>query len=155
MRVTVFVQNEAGSDRKNYHDEKTLECKSTKQVSRPYPYPYGFIIGTTAGDGGNLDCFVITSQPLRTGQALECEPIGLMEQIEDGEEDHNVLAIPVGETLRITPEIERILTEFVMNVFAHVEGKQMRVGRFLNAQEAEAYIASHRESPPVRERLGR
>jgi len=28
-----------------------------------------------------------------------------------------------------------------LNVFHHVSGKQMRVGRFLGAAEAEAYIA--------------
>jgi hypothetical protein len=47
MRLRVFIQNEPGSNRKNYHDEKTLEYKSTKVLSRPYPFPYGFIVGTT------------------------------------------------------------------------------------------------------------
>jgi hypothetical protein len=32
MRITVFIQNEAGSNRKNYHDEKTLEYKETKRI---------------------------------------------------------------------------------------------------------------------------
>jgi len=143
MLVTVFVQNEAGSKQKNYHNEKTLQYLVTKSVSRPYPYPYGFIVGTTASDGYNLDCFVITDQPLKTGQTVECEVIGLMEQIEDGVEDHNVLAAPVGKTAPINPEVERILTEFVMNVFAHIVGKQMHVGRFRDAVQAKAYVLAH------------
>src|SRR5207244_1823392 len=82
--VKVFIQNEAGSNRKNCHDEKTLEYRETRIVSRPYPYPYGFILGTNANDGCNLDVFVITKRSLTTGSILECEAIGLMEQFEDG-----------------------------------------------------------------------
>ena len=145
MLITVFVQNEAGSNQKNYHNEKTLEYLSTKPLSRPYPYPYGFIVGTTASDGCNLDCFVITVRPLKTGQTVQCEVIGLMEQIEDGIEDHNILVIPAGESRRISPKIETVLTDFVLNVFRHIEGKRMKVGRFLGAAQAEAYIASHRD----------
>ncbi len=43
MLVRVFIQNAAGSDVKNFHDEKTLELKYGKRVTLPYPYPYGFI----------------------------------------------------------------------------------------------------------------
>jgi inorganic pyrophosphatase len=60
MNIRVFIQNEAGSHKKHYHDETTLTWKRTSDVSLPYPYPYGFIIGTAAEDGCNVDCFVIT-----------------------------------------------------------------------------------------------
>jgi len=46
--IKVFVQNEAGSNLKNYHDEKTLAFQSARHVSRAYPFPYSFVIGTTA-----------------------------------------------------------------------------------------------------------
>ena len=140
MTIQVFVQNEAGLNRKNYHDEKTLEYKSTAVVSRPYPFPYGFIIGTGAADGCNVDCFVVTERPLATGEIIECEPIGLMEQFEDGIKDHNVLGRMIGEDRIITPEIESALTDFVMNVFGHINGKRIQVGRFLGVDEAEAHV---------------
>jgi inorganic pyrophosphatase len=41
------------------------------------------VIGTDSGDGGNVDCYVITNRTLKTGQIVECDPIGLMEQFED------------------------------------------------------------------------
>jgi inorganic pyrophosphatase len=50
MMVNVFVQNEAGSNQ-NYHNERTFEFKFAETVSRAYPYPYGFIVGTDADDG--------------------------------------------------------------------------------------------------------
>ena len=140
MVISVFVQNEAGSNQKNYHDEKTLEFKFAKTVSRAYPYPYGFIIGTNAGDGCNVDCFVITTRPLRMGQTFECEAVALMEQIEDGSADYNVLAKLPEENIELTTEIETVLTDFVLNVFRHVAGKRISVGRFLGAEHARAHV---------------
>src|SRR5262245_38925821 len=117
MLIKVFIQNEAGSDRKNYHDEKTLAYKETRIVSRAYPYPYGFILGTSAGDGCNLDVFVLTKRHLSTGQILECEPIGLMQQFEDGLDDHNVMArLPDDDPVEVTNEVQGVLTDFVLNV---------------------------------------
>src|SRR5688572_14782766 len=116
MAIKVFIQNESGSNRKHYHDEKTLEWKRSGEVSRPYPFPYGFIIGTTAADDCNVDCFVITQQPLKTGQIVECEVVGLMEQIEDGQEDHNVLAVPFGEQAEVDHTVQQILSKFVCGV---------------------------------------
>jgi inorganic pyrophosphatase len=142
MNVRIFIQNEAGSNLKHYHDEKTLEWKRVATVSARYPFPYGFVVGTTAADGGNADCFVITEEPLRTGQLVDGRVAGLMEQIEDGEEDHNVLAILPGSARGIAPEDEERLTAFVRALFAHAGGKRVEVGRFLGAGAAEAYITA-------------
>jgi inorganic pyrophosphatase len=89
VRFQVFIENEAGSNIKNHHDEKALTFQRSEAVSRAYPFPYGFIIGTQNADGDCLDCFVISKRPLRTGEIVECEPIGMMEQTEDALSDHN------------------------------------------------------------------
>ncbi len=138
--MKVFIENEAGSDQKNLYNEKTLEYKKTVMVSRKYPFPYGFILETTSGDGDNLDCFIITEQKLKTGQIIECKPIGIMEQIEDGKEDHNILTRLPGDEVTIDEEIKTKLTEFVSHVFDHRVGKVVKVGRFLGKEEAEKYI---------------
>jgi inorganic pyrophosphatase len=146
MLIKVFVQNEAGSNLKNHHDEKTLTFRFAERVSRPYPFPYGFVIGTTAPDGCNLDCYLITRLDIRTGTIVECEPVALMEQFEDGIEDHNVLAVPVSETADVTEAIQKTLIEFVESVFQHRKGKQLRAGRFLSSTEAKTHIQSHTDS---------
>jgi inorganic pyrophosphatase len=140
MTIQVFIQNEAGSDQKHYHDEKTLEYMHTKSVSRRYPFPYGFVMGTLADDDCCVDCFVITRRHLRTGKVITCEPIGLMEQVEDGVNDHNVLAKLIDEDAQVTPETEASLTAFVVHVFDHVDGKTVAVGRFLGAADARAQL---------------
>jgi hypothetical protein len=45
-----------------------------------------------------------------------------MEQFEDGVDDHNVLARLAGEDIHLTTKIESNLTDFVLNVFKHVQG---------------------------------
>jgi inorganic pyrophosphatase len=145
VTIRVFVQNEAGSNQKNYHDEKTLTFRRSRLVSHAYPFPYGFIVGTSASDGCNVDCFVITNRTLKTGEILECEPIGLMEQFEDGVEDHNVLARPVGESGDVTDVVEAALAEHVIECFRHRPEKRMVVGRFLGVSDAEVHILARED----------
>lgn len=152
--MKVFIENEAGSDQKHLYNEKTLEFKKAVTVSRKYPYPYGFILDTTNEDGDNLDCFVITSKKLKSGQIIECEPIGLMEQIETtwdeskgdiDEQDHNMLAIFPDEKIKIDNKIKDSLREFVLHVFDHLPNKKVRVGNFLSQDEALKYLEKCRD----------
>jgi inorganic pyrophosphatase len=143
--MKVFIQNEAGSFVKHSHDEKTLALKGTEKVSRAYPFPYGFILNTTAEDGDNVDCFVLTRETLRTGQAFECEAIGLMEQIEDGEVDHNILAVLPDEDPQVSPELKQTLIEFVSHVFDHIPGKSVQTGEFRGSNEAIRHIARYQD----------
>lgn len=138
--IKVFIENEAGSDRKNLFNEKTLEHKGSVTVSRKYPYPYGFILDTTSGDGDNVDCFVITERKLKTGQIVECEPVGIMEQSEDGEEDNNILAVMKGEGIAIDEKLRKRLADFVSHVFDRIEGKKVVAGDFQGKAEAISYI---------------
>lgn len=141
LNMKVFIQNEAGSCVKHSHDEKTLELKGTSQVSRAYPLPYGFVLDTTAADGLNVDCFVLTKRSLHMGEIVDCEPVGLMEQIEDCEADHNVLAVIRGEEGHVDSITRRILTDFVGHVFDHIAGKTIAVGSFGGPKVAFRYLA--------------
>jgi inorganic pyrophosphatase len=138
--LRVFIENQAGSRRKNIYDECTLAYLRTDKVSRAYPYPYGFVIGTRSGDGDCVDCFVLTAAKLATGSIVECEPIGLIEQVEDGEIDHKVLALPIGEEFALDDSVFTAIKEFINGVFAHVPGKRMQIGRLLPRADAEAYV---------------
>lgn len=153
--MKVFIENEANSQLKNEFNEKTLEFIKTTKVARSYPYPYGFILNTTAEDGDNIDAFVITEQALKTGQIVECEVLGLMEQFEkswdkaksDVEEvDHNVLVVLKGEqNITIDGVIMQKLTEFVKHVFDNIKKNKTRVGRFLDKYHGLEYIERHKD----------
>ena len=138
--MRVFIENETGSRRKNIYDERALTYLRTVEVSRPYPFPYGFVIGTHSGDGDCVDCFVLTAAALSSGTIVECDPIGLLEQVEDGEVDHKVLAVLIGERIALDDVVVAPLKHFIRGVFAHVPGKRMEIGRLLSRPEAEAYV---------------
>ncbi len=138
--MKVFIENEAGSNKKNLFDEKTLAYKKTVEVSRPYPYPYGFVIGTTSGDGDNLDCFVLTNRPLKSGETVEVEPIGMFEQVEDGQEDPKILAGFSDERMLVDENVRKNLQEFISHVFEHLPNKKVKVGNFLGLDQANDLI---------------
>jgi inorganic pyrophosphatase len=143
--LKVFIENEAGSLVKHIHNEKTLELVDTTLVSRPYPLPYGFVLATSAEDGDNVDCFVLTKTCVRTGEIVDCNPIGLLEQIEDGAVDHKVLALICGEIEELGDDIKKSLIEFTNHVFDHVPGKSMTVGEFRGRQAALEHLSQHQD----------
>jgi inorganic pyrophosphatase len=147
--VRVFIENEAGSFVKHLHEEKTLKLKGTTRVSRAYPLPYGFVLETSAEDGDNVDCFVLTAKPLRSGEIVDCEPVGLMEQIEDGQVDHKVLAALPGEEVKLDLKTRQSLIEFASHVFDHVPDKNMKVGEFRDQKAAADYVLLHRDATAV------
>jgi inorganic pyrophosphatase len=138
--MKVFVENEAGSNIKHLHDEKSLKLQGTTRVSRPYPFPYGFVLNTTAEDGDNVDCFILTETPLRTGEIVECEPLALMEQIEDGQVDHKILATLQHDERPLQRIPAKELAEFVTHVFEHIPGKTITVGEFKEKDAAVRYL---------------
>ena len=140
MIIKVCVQVEAGSCDKSLYNEKTLEYIETRRVSRPYPYPYGFIIGTSAADGDNVDCYIITNESLKPGAIVECEPIGLLEQDEEGEVDHKVLAALPGQEVEISQGLLQELQDFIYAVFARFPDVNVRVGPILSREAASHHI---------------
>jgi inorganic pyrophosphatase len=148
-QMKVFIENEAGSFVKHLYDEKTLELKGTTRVSRAYPFPYGFVLDTTAEDGDNVDCFVLTGELLSSGTILDCEPLALMEQIEDGQVDHKILAAIPGQDVTLDPRTRQSLIDFTSHVFDHVPGKIMKVGAFRDRQAAIDHMLRHTDAAAV------
>ncbi len=142
MSVTVFIENPAGVALKHHFDERCGALRGVSNVSRPYPYPYGFVLDAPAADGDHLDCFVLTRRPLTPGALIECELLGLMEQWEDELIDHNLIARPIGEPSQLTQAVQTALVDFVSHVFAHMPGKRVRPGRFLDAHQALCHLVA-------------
>lgn len=60
-----------------------------------YPFNYGFIPGTLAGDGDPLDVLVLSSKPVAVGVVIPARPIGMLETEDEEGEDAKVVAVPL------------------------------------------------------------
>jgi inorganic pyrophosphatase len=138
--IRVLIEAEAGSREKHIFDEDTLVQRGVRRISRAYPYPYGFIVGTKTGREEAVDCYILTADPLKTGTMVECEPVGLLEQLEDGEVDHKVLAILPGQNAELNQELEHELRVFIEAVFRDFPETRVQVGRILSKEAALEYI---------------
>jgi inorganic pyrophosphatase len=138
--IQVLIQVAASSCDKKFYNERTLEYLETRHGSRPYPYPYGFIIGTSAEDGDCVDCYLITRDKVTSGIIMACEPVGLLLQDEGGEIDHKVLAAVPGQEVVLGPELLQEFQEFIYAIFAKYPDMEVRVGPILSREAALDYL---------------
>jgi inorganic pyrophosphatase len=146
--IRVLIQVAADSSEKRLYNEMTLEHKETRQISKLYPYPYGFIIGTRSEDGDAVDCYLITHQKLKAGSVVECEPVGLLEQNEDGEIDHKILACLPGENVELSEELLKELRDFIYDAFTQYPEVNITIGRMLPREVALSHIQKFRIAQP-------
>lgn len=142
--MQMLVQAQAGSADRRLYDERKLEYRSTWHGTKPYPYPYGFIVGTADAKGECVDCYLITRDPVEAGALVECEPLALLEQDEGGEIDHKVLAALPGQEVEVSEALVRELREFIYALFAEHPEVRVRVGPLHPLDEALRYIQEHR-----------
>ncbi len=144
LQFDVFVENPQGATTKIHHDEVNLVPLHEEPVSYPYPYAYGFVIGVLGGDGDCLDAFVLSNNPIASGTRMTCQAIGLLEQWQNDDEDHDVLAVPIDELDSADEidieEVQKIITAFMAEVFSHDPNRTLRVGEMLPASTAEALV---------------
>ncbi|MCR4278649.1 MAG: inorganic diphosphatase [bacterium] len=140
--MKAFIEVDAGTDERPIYNEQTLEQIGTKKVYKPYPYAYGFLLDTISGDGDQLDCYVITAKSLISGDTIDVEPIGMVESIENGEEDHKILCRLSNENMMVDSTIEKKIRDFGEHYFDDRPDKQVVVGRFLGYKDAIKLIDS-------------
>jgi inorganic pyrophosphatase len=141
--IKVFIEAEAGFFHKNMYNEKTLVLEGKRKVTQPYPFPYGFITQTITPDGDGIDCYVITNDNLSTDTIVECEPIGLLEIIEDGMVDHKVIAKIPGQEVIIGSELLNQLKTFIYAIFKEYPDATINVGNILPKQDTLDYIQKY------------
>lgn len=58
------------------------------------PVNYGFIPQTWDEDNDPLDTLIITEEPLPTGVLVKAKVVGILNFIDDGENDHKIICVP-------------------------------------------------------------
>lgn len=138
--MRVFIETLRGSTTRTRYDESTYAKKESFGIREPYPYDYGFIVGTNRNAEDCIDCYVVTGERLVEGQLIDCEPLGMIEMFEDGEVDHKVLAAYEQEEVRDIQLVVRSIRRFIEAVFREIPGVEVHLGKLLSRKEAMAFI---------------
>ena len=95
----VLVEIPKGSRNKYEMDHKTGEIFLNRMLftATRYPADYGFFPNTLADDGDPLDALALVSEPTFPGCRIRIRPIGLFLMEDQGQADHKVLCVPLGD----------------------------------------------------------
>src|SRR5262245_3906632 len=97
--VDVIVEIPRGSRNKYEFDPATGSIRLDRVLysSVHYPGDYGFIPGTTSGDGDPLDVLILVEEPTFPGCRMRVRPIGVLLLRDGTDEDEKILAVPVAD----------------------------------------------------------
>ena len=107
MSVNVYIEVSSNSNIKYEHDHKTgrIICDRILHTPMTYPYNYGYVPETLAGDGDPLDVLVVTSYQLIPGCYVECKFLGVLYTEDEKGKDEKIIAVPVS---KIDPYMESV-----------------------------------------------
>lgn len=111
----------------------------------PYPFNYGYFPNTLAEDNDPLDAILLFNQELVPGCLIECEIVGGIEMIDNGEVDHKVFVFPkkklnfpennMYKNSQITESFSNEVRFFLEN-YKKLENKKVTLGKNLSKEEA-------------------
>lgn len=138
--IQVVIETPKGSRNKYAFDpeQKVFGLKKVLPVGMAFPYDFGFVPSTKAGDGDPLDVLVLMDEPAFPGCLLKCRPIGVIEgeqgKKKDAERNDRIVAIEqdnhsyahVKHIDDLGKRFVREIEEFFVN-YHELSGKQYRI----------------------------
>ena len=132
-----------------YHpDLETFIYDRSLLSAMVYPASYGFIPKTLADDGDALDILIYNACPIQRGTLVECEVVGVMDMIDDGDLDYKILGVPVSHIKKINniDQIDPAFLKVTQNFFSHYKeltGQKVQVGEWHDKEVAKEIIKSN------------
>lgn len=112
-----------------------------------YPANYGFIPRTYCDDSDPLDILVLGQEPVMPMSLLTARPIGVMQMIDQDEEDDKIIAIhehdPAYNHLRDISQLPKHTLNELQRFFEDykaLENKKVRIERFKGSTDAHTII---------------
>jgi inorganic pyrophosphatase len=138
--LRVVIETPKGSRNKFAFDaeQHVFELKKVLPVGMTFPYDFGFVPSTKAGDGDPVDVLVLMDEPAFPGCVLTCRPIGVIEgeQGEGKDKVRNDRIIAIEQGTHSWADVKTIddlgkqfckeLGEFFVN-YHRLSGKEYRV----------------------------
>lgn len=147
--VQVIVEIPKGSRNKYEFDPESGRMKLDRVLfsSVHYPADYGFIEGTMAEDGDQVDVLVLIEEPTFSGCLIEAKPIGYLEMSDDKGGDNKVLAVPLHDprwgNIDDLYELPSSLLDEIENFFLtykKLESREVRSEGWHNSHKAREYL---------------
>ncbi len=149
--VNVVVEVPKGSRNKYEFDHESGRIKLNRVLmsSVHYPADYGYIPGTKAEDGDEVDILVLIDEPTFSGCLMEAKPIGILMMEDEKGPDNKVLGVPTGDPLwNYAENISDIPQHLLLEVeeffltYKRLESKEVVTFGWKNAQKAREYLLS-------------
>ena len=145
----MIVEIPKGSRNKYEVDHRTGEIFLDRMLftATRYPADYGFIPDTLAEDGDPLDALALVTEPTFPGCRIRIRPVGVFLMEDQGNADHKILGVPVGDPLwtaahdlgDVPVHLLRELEHFFA-VYKALEDKKTATHGWRDAAEAVAVI---------------
>ena len=146
---TVVIEVPQGSKVK-YELEKESGALKVDRVlysSVVYPWNYGFIPQTLAEDEDPLDAIILMQEPVAPLSLLEVKPIGMLNMVDEGEPDENIICVLVDDpqynsytNVKELPEhIFKEMEQF-FDTYKALEGKETSVHGVVGPEEAKETV---------------
>jgi inorganic pyrophosphatase len=157
--LVVVIETPKGSRNKYAFDpeERIFALSKVLPAGMEFPYDFGFIPSTKAGDGDPLDALVLMDEPAFPGCRLACRPIGIIEgeQVDKKETRRNDRVVCVERGTHSYTHIRHIddlgkafekeLENFFVNYHEFV-GKNFRVLGIKGPAQARRQVTACRKS---------
>jgi inorganic pyrophosphatase len=140
--MKAFIESLKGSDIRTRYHENTFQRKESFKVNSPYPYAYGFIIGSNKNREDCIDCYVLTNETLVEGKPIDCEPVFMIEVFEGSEDDHKVILKTVEYEIDNKNLVEDTIKSFITKLFSPHPEVTISFGRTIGKEETIHFINS-------------
>ncbi|MBV9613228.1 MAG: inorganic diphosphatase [Acidobacteriaceae bacterium] len=153
--VRAIVEIPKNSVNKYEYDGELGVFRLDRALYSPMHYPgdYGFIPGTLADDRDPLDVLIVVDEASFTGCLMEVRPVGLLNMVDERENDQKVLAVPnenprfdsIHTIDQVFPHVRKEI-EYFFSIYKELQGGKTTMEGWNGPQEARKVITRSRQA---------
>ena len=129
-------------------DTETVFVDRFAFTTMGYPLNYGFIPGTTAGDGDPVDVLVLSSYAVDPGCAIYCRVVGVLMMEDEAGMDEKILAVPIAKVdpfqahINDIDDVPEALKNKIKHFFEHY--KDLEKGKWVKLKDWQGRTAAEK-----------